>query len=152
MQSLQLHLTSAARSWLSKLLEDSIGSWNELTKQFTNKFRLTYNHPTSNDEIKACTQKSSESLCSYVQRWSIIKNSAKNVSDEQAVDAFITGLRHPEFIEEMGCLKPKKGSELMDIANKFTDGEDTYHNKRTRSPKEDRSHRYSSQRHMPRNF
>jgi hypothetical protein len=26
MQSLQLHLTGAARSWLSKLLEDSIGS------------------------------------------------------------------------------------------------------------------------------
>jgi hypothetical protein len=32
MQSLQLHLTGAAWSWLSKLPEDSIGSWNELAK------------------------------------------------------------------------------------------------------------------------
>jgi hypothetical protein len=34
----------------------------------------------------------------------------------------------------------------MDVANKFTDGEDTYHNKRTRSPEDDRSHRYNNQR------
>jgi hypothetical protein len=42
MQSLQLHLTSATRSWLSKLLEESIGNWNELEKQFTGNFRSTY--------------------------------------------------------------------------------------------------------------
>jgi hypothetical protein len=52
----------------------------------------------------------------------------------------------------MGCLKPKKISELMDIANKFVAGEETYHNKRTRSPEDDQSHRYSSQRRRPRNF
>jgi hypothetical protein len=34
MQSLQLHLTGAARSWLSKLEKESIGSWKDLTKQF----------------------------------------------------------------------------------------------------------------------
>jgi hypothetical protein len=28
----QLHLTGAAQSWLSKLLKDSVGSWNELKK------------------------------------------------------------------------------------------------------------------------
>jgi hypothetical protein len=38
MQSLQLHLTGAARSWLSKLPDDSIGSWSELSKQFTSNF------------------------------------------------------------------------------------------------------------------
>jgi hypothetical protein len=32
MQSLQLHLTGAARSWLSKLEKGTIGSWEELTK------------------------------------------------------------------------------------------------------------------------
>jgi hypothetical protein len=38
MQSLQLHLTGAAQSWLSRLPEESIGSWNELAKQFTSNF------------------------------------------------------------------------------------------------------------------
>jgi hypothetical protein len=32
MQSLQLHLTGTARSWLSKLPKESIGNWNELEK------------------------------------------------------------------------------------------------------------------------
>jgi hypothetical protein len=39
MQSLQLHLTGAARSWLSKLEKETIGSWEELTKQFTRNFK-----------------------------------------------------------------------------------------------------------------
>jgi hypothetical protein len=38
-----------------------------------------------------------------------------------------------DFIEEMGRIRPKTVLELMDVANKFADGEDTYHNKRTRS-------------------
>jgi hypothetical protein len=32
MQSLQLHLTGAARSWLRKLEKETIGIWEELTK------------------------------------------------------------------------------------------------------------------------
>jgi hypothetical protein len=51
----------------------------------------------------------------------------------------------------MGRTKPKTVSGFMDVANKFADGEDTYHNKRTRSPEDDRSHRYSNQRRRFRN-
>jgi hypothetical protein len=42
MQSLQLHLTGAARSWLNTLPNDSIGSWGELENQFARNFRSTY--------------------------------------------------------------------------------------------------------------
>jgi hypothetical protein len=42
MQSLQLHLTGATRSWLSKLEKGTIGSWEDLMKQFTSNFRSTY--------------------------------------------------------------------------------------------------------------
>jgi hypothetical protein len=52
MQSLQLHLSSAAWSWLSKLPDDSIESWGELEK-FTDNFRSTYARPTSIEEVKA---------------------------------------------------------------------------------------------------
>jgi hypothetical protein len=93
MQSLQLHLTGASRSWLSKLERETTGSWEELTKQFTSNFKSTYKRPTSIEEVKACVQQRSETLRSYIQRWSIIKNSAVEVSDEQAIDAFTLGLR-----------------------------------------------------------
>jgi hypothetical protein len=42
MQSLQVHLTGVARSWLSKIPNESIESWNELEKQFVRNFRPTY--------------------------------------------------------------------------------------------------------------
>jgi hypothetical protein len=52
----------------------------------------------------------------------------------------------------MGRTKPRTVSELMDVANRFSDGEGAYHNKRARSPEDDRPHRYSSQRRKSRNY
>jgi hypothetical protein len=73
MQSLQLHLTGVARSWLSKLEKETIGSWEDLTKQFTSNFRSTYKRPASIEEVKACVQQRDETLRAYIQRWSLIK-------------------------------------------------------------------------------
>jgi hypothetical protein len=87
------------------------------------------------------------------------KNSTENVSDERAIDAFVLGLRRSDLIEELRRIKPRTVSELMEIASRFVDGEDAYHNKRARSPEHDRSNRYNNQRcrshnddgHNPRN-
>jgi hypothetical protein len=146
MQSLQLHIIDAARSWLGKLERETIGSWDELTKQFTSNFKSTYKRPTSIDEVKACIQHRNESLRSYIQRWSIIKNLAVDVSDERAIDAFTLGLQQGDLVEEMGRIKPNTISNLMDIANRFVDGKDACNNKRTRSPEDDRGNNYNSQR------
>jgi hypothetical protein len=52
----------------------------------------------------------------------------------------------------MGRIKPKTVSDLMDIANRFADGEDACNNKRTRSPEDDRGNRYGDQRRRSRNY
>jgi hypothetical protein len=137
---------------LSKLEKESIGSWEDLTKQFTSNFRSTYKRPASIEEVKACVQQRDETLRAYIQRWSLIKNSAVEVSDERAIDAFIIGLRRRDLVEEMGRIKPKIVSDLMDTANRFADGEDACNNKRTRSPEDDRRNRYGSQRRRSRNY
>jgi hypothetical protein len=152
MQRLQLHLTGAARLWLSKLEKETIGSWEELTKQFTSNFKSTYKWPASIEEVKAYVQQCGETLRVYIQRWSIIKNSAVKFSDERAIDTFIVGLRRGDLVEEMGRIKPKTLSDLMDIANRFADGEDACNNKRTRSLEDDRGNRYGGQRRRSRNY
>jgi hypothetical protein len=152
MQSLQLHLTGTARSWLSKLEKATIGSWEELTKKFTSNFKSTYKRPTSIEEVKACVQQHNETLRAYIQRWSIIKNLEVKVSDKRAIDAFTLGLRRGDLVEEMGRIKLKMVSDLMDIANIFADGEDACNNKRTRSPEDDRGNRYGGQRRRSRNY
>jgi hypothetical protein len=52
----------------------------------------------------------------------------------------------------MGRIKHKIVAELMDIANRFMNGKDAYHNKRTQSPEDDRGNRYSNQRQRSRNY
>jgi hypothetical protein len=74
------------------------------------------------------------------------------VSDERAIDAFTLGLRRGDLVEEMGRIKLKTVSDLMDIANRFADGKDACNNKRTRSPKNDRGNRYDGQRMRSRNY
>jgi uncharacterized protein YPO0396 len=86
-------------------------------------------------------QKRDKTLRSYIQRWSVIKNSAEDVSDERAIDAFSAGLRHSDLVEEIGRTKPRTVSELMEVANRFVDGEDAYNNKRGCSPEVDRARR-----------
>jgi hypothetical protein len=141
MQSLQLHLTGAAWSWLNTLPNDSIGSWGELENQFTRNFRSTYKHPVSLEEVKSCIQQRGETLRSYIQCWSVIKNSAEDVSDERAIDDFSSGLHRADLVEEIGRARPRTVSELMETANKFADGEDAYNNKRGHSPKVDKTSR-----------
>jgi hypothetical protein len=52
----------------------------------------------------------------------------------------------------MGWIKPKTVTKLMYIANRFADGEDVCHNKRTRSPEDDRGNKYSNQRQRSHNY
>jgi hypothetical protein len=86
-------------------------------------------------------QRRDETLRSYIQRWSIIKNSAEDVSNERAIDAFSAGLLRSDLVEEVGRIKPKTVSELMEMANRFADGEDAHNNKRRHSPEVDKTSR-----------
>jgi hypothetical protein len=93
------------------------------------------------EEVKSCVQRRDETLHSYIQRWSVIKNSTEDVSDERAIDAFSAGLCRSDLVEEVGRIKPRTVLELMEVANRFTDGEDAYNNKRGRSPEVDKTSR-----------
>jgi hypothetical protein len=92
-------------------------------------------------------QKKDETLRSYIQCCSVIKNSAEDVSDERAIDAFSAGLRHSDLVEEVGRTKPMTVSELMKVANRFADGEDAYNKKRGHSPKVNRTSRQRRRYH-----
>jgi hypothetical protein len=86
----------------------TIESWEELTKQFMGNFKSTYKRPTSIEEVKACAQQCNETLQSYIQRWSIIKNSSVEVSDERAIDAFTLGLRRGDLVKKLAGLSQEQ--------------------------------------------
>jgi hypothetical protein len=86
-------------------------------------------------------QKKDETLRSYIQHRSVIKNSAEDDSDERATNAFSAGLHRSDLVKEIGRTKPRTVSELMEVANRFADGEDAYNNKRGCSLEVDRASR-----------
>src|SRR3954464_9137433 len=127
MQCLQLQLTGATRIWLNSLSSGSIRSWEELAYSFIRNFKGTSKRPASIEELRACTQRTGESICSYILRWSNTKNSTAHISEERAIDAFRDGVKRQDFKEELGRVKPKTLEHLMDIANRWADGTDSIH-------------------------
>jgi hypothetical protein len=92
-------------------------------------------------------QQKCETLHSYIQRWSVIKNSAEDISDERVIDAFSSGLRRSDLVEEIGRTRLRTVSELMEAANRFANGEDAYNNKRGHSPEVDKTSRQRRRYH-----
>jgi hypothetical protein len=102
LQLLSLHLKDNARAWLNNLAPDSIRSWEEFRQAFITNFRGTSRWPTSFKKLRLCVQKTGENLRSYISRWISLRNTAKNISPERAIDAFRDGLVRRDFKEELG--------------------------------------------------
>jgi hypothetical protein len=56
--------------------------------QFTRNFRSTYKRPSSIEEVKSCMQKKGETLCSYIQWWSIIKKLCRRCLRRASIRCF----------------------------------------------------------------
>ena len=118
MQCLSLYLADSARAWMRGLPAESIRTWSELYMKFTKTFAATYKRPANIEELRACTQKKGESICSYISRWTNIHNAAEGVSEERAINAFVAGVSREDLKEELRRLGPGSITHLMEIANK----------------------------------
>ena len=76
-----------------------ISSWRKFEEVFIKNFKSTYKRLATLEELRACKQGTRESLRAYIQRWTILKNSAEEISDESAIDAFRRGLQRVTFRE-----------------------------------------------------
>src|SRR4051812_2180671 len=128
MQYVQLMLESSARHWLKNLPRGSISSWRQFHGVFIENYKSTYNRPASLEELRACKQGTRKSLRAYIQRWTILQNSAEDISDESAIDAFRRGLQHIDFKEQLGQMKVRTLARLLEQANNWAAGEDSVRN------------------------
>ena len=63
---LPIMLTPPTMSWFTSLALDSIGSWKELKKVFTNNYMATCTRPGTKHDLSRINQKPSELLHSYI--------------------------------------------------------------------------------------
>src|SRR4051812_44827868 len=128
MQYVQLMLEGSARHWLKNLRHGSISSWTQFRATFIENFKSTYKRPASLEELRACKKGTRETLRAYIQRWTILKNSAEDISDKSMIDAFRRGLQRVEFKEQLGQMKVRTLAKLLELANSWADGDDSVRN------------------------
>ena len=121
---LPIMLTPPAMSWFTSLAPDSIGSSEELKKVFTDNYIATCTQLGTKHDLNRINQKSSELLCSYIRRFSEMRNSIPNITEAEVITAFIRGLHHRELRSKFNRKPPTGISEMITTANQYANAEE----------------------------
>jgi hypothetical protein len=142
MQCLQLYLKDSTRAWLRGLPRGSIRLWDDIVDAFVKNFQATYKRHVGVEELRQCNQKPKESIRSYIGRFTKLLHAAEDVSVDRAIDASSDGIRWESYVEELGRVKPKAITKLMEITNGWADDEDHVRKPRSRSEDEEDDRRH----------
>jgi hypothetical protein len=111
-------LTGTYRSWLMNLLEGTLYSWSELCHQFTANFESAYARPGNKTDLHAIQQCPGESLRSFVQRFSQVRNTIPHISNASVVVAFHQEVRDEKMLEKLTTHDVQDVSTLFSLADK----------------------------------
>jgi hypothetical protein len=123
-RNLSLFLSDAARAWLEHLPPAQISDWDDLVKAFMGNFQGTYVRPRNSWDLRSCRQQPGESIREYIRRFSKQRTELPNVTDSDVIGAFLAGTTCRDLVSKLGRKTPTRASELMDIATKFTSGQE----------------------------
>lgn len=116
MKHLSLMLDGLARAWLNQLAPSSIYCREDLARLFIRTFEGTCKRPAGLSELQHCVQKQNETLRDYIQHWTTLHHTVKNVSEHQAVCVFKAGVRYRELYLKFGRTRDMSLSKMMEIA------------------------------------
>ena len=89
---LPVMLNQSVNNWLLSLRENSIQSWDDLKKVFTENYMATCEQPNTKYDLEKLHQTSGESLRNFIRRFSEKRNFMPNISDAKAIATFTKGL------------------------------------------------------------
>jgi hypothetical protein len=123
-RNLPLFLSDAARAWLEHLPPAQISDWDDLVKAFAGNFQGTYVRPGNSWDLRSYRQQPGESLREYIRWFSKQCTELPNITNSDIIGAFLAGTTCRDLVSKLGRKTPTKASELMDIATKFTSGQE----------------------------
>jgi hypothetical protein len=123
-RNLPLFLSDAVRSWLEHLPPAQISNWDDLVKAFADNFEGTYVRPGNSWDLQSCRQQPGESLRDYIWKFLKQRTELPNITDLDVIGAFLIGTTCRDLVRKLGRKTPTRASELMDIATKFTSGQE----------------------------
>jgi hypothetical protein len=100
------------------LPDGTLHSWSELCRQFTANFESAYARPSNETDLHAIQQRPGESLHSFVQRFSQVRNTIPRISNASVVFAFCQGVGDENMLEKLTTHDVQDMSALFSLADK----------------------------------
>jgi hypothetical protein len=100
------------------LPEGTLHSWSELCRQFTANFESAYARSGNETDLHAIQQRPRESLCSFIQRFSQVRNTIPCISNASVVVTFRQGVRDEKMLEKLAIHDVQDVSALLSLAGK----------------------------------
>ncbi|XP_068484963.1 uncharacterized protein [Phaseolus vulgaris] len=112
-------LKGAALSWFTKLSPNSIDSFATLVAKFETQFATSRPHHLTSIALVGIRQEKGESLRAFVDRFSKVAMSIRNLSPDVAMHHMLTALRPGPFADNL-CMQPADSlDELRKRAAKY---------------------------------
>jgi hypothetical protein len=100
------------------LPEGTLDSWPELCRQFTANFESAYARSGNETDLHAVRQRPGESLRSFIQRFSQVRNTIPRISNASVMVAFRQGVRDEKMLEKLATHDVQDVSALLSLADK----------------------------------
>jgi hypothetical protein len=81
-------------------------------------FESAYTQPDNEVDLRAVQQRSGESLRSFIQRFSQVRNTIPHISNTSVVVAFRQGMRDKKILEKLATHDVQDVSELFSLTDK----------------------------------
>ena len=118
-------LDQASHQWLLGLPEDSFDSWDELRQAFIDNFIATCEQPGNKYDLERIRDRKNEPLRDNIQRFSDTRLKIPKISHDEAISAFIKGLRfHKALRSKLLRKRPNTVAELLATAKNYADADD----------------------------
>ena len=118
-------LRGLARIWFSKLMPNSISTFNDLSAQFASHFIEGHRYKKLTTCLMSIRQREDETLRSYIARFNKEALLIGEANDKILVAAFMNELRKGKFIFSLYKNDPKTMSDVLYRATKYMNAEDT---------------------------
>jgi hypothetical protein len=118
-------LDQAGHQWLLSHPENQFDSWSPLRQAFIDNFIATCDQPGNKYDLERIHDRAGEPLHDYIRRFSDMHLKIPRITHNEAVSAFIKGLRHHNALKSKLLRKwPSTVSELLATAKNYADADD----------------------------
>jgi hypothetical protein len=116
-------LDPAPLTWLESLSNNSIDSWEWLKKVFIDNVQGAITRVGTHHDLAECKQERNELLRSYTCCFFDVHVTIANISVEDIIDCFYTGITDPGIYRDFGRNRPKTIAGLRDMMPDWSEQE-----------------------------